>query len=178
MKYKVGMMGFDLDGTLLNSQKQISERAREVLERAAGRGIVLLPATGRPLCGLPEEIKNCSAMRYAVTANGARIVDMRTREILRERLVEAEVGEKLLHILDQYDAMREIYYDGIGYVERRDLERVEEFFPEAPMSHYIRSTRVLVDDLWDKFRKEYRAVDKVQGIFCNLEEREQALEEI
>lgn len=178
MKYKVGMMGFDLDGTLLNSKKELTERTRKALEKAAGRGIEILPVTGRPLCGLPEEIRNFPGMRYAITANGARILDIRTGEVLRERLTDAQVGERLLHIFDKYDAMREIYYDGIGYIERSALERVEHFLPGSPMVGYIRSTRVAVDNLWDKLREENRALDKVQGLFADLKEREQALAEI
>ncbi len=178
MKYKVRMMGFDLDGTLLDSQKRLTGRTEEVLKKAVSRGIELLPITGRPLCGLPEEIRNFPGMHFAITSNGARIVDMRTGEVLRERLIEAEVGEQLLHIFDKYDALREIYYDGTGYVEAGELERVEEFLPGSPMVQYICSTRVAVENLWEKFREEYRALDKIQGLFANLEEREQALEEI
>ena len=49
MKIKCRIIGFDLDGTLLNSEKHISEHTREVLTRAVEQGIWILPVTGRPL---------------------------------------------------------------------------------------------------------------------------------
>lgn len=37
MKIKCRIIGFDLDGTLLNSEKHIAEHTREVLTRAVDR---------------------------------------------------------------------------------------------------------------------------------------------
>ena len=51
------MIGFDLDGTLLTEQKELGEYTVRILERAAEEGIEILPVTGRPLCGLPEEVR-------------------------------------------------------------------------------------------------------------------------
>lgn len=56
MKIKCRIIGFDLDGTLLNSEKHIAEHTREVLTRAVEQGIWILPVTGRPLGGLPKEV--------------------------------------------------------------------------------------------------------------------------
>lgn len=55
MKHKIKMIGFDLDGTLLTDQKELGEYTVQILKRAVEEGIVILPITGRPLCGLPEE---------------------------------------------------------------------------------------------------------------------------
>jgi len=41
-------MFFDLDGTLLTSEKKVAERTKEVLARCKRRGIKLFIATGRP----------------------------------------------------------------------------------------------------------------------------------
>lgn len=38
MKIKCRIIGFDLDGTLLNSEKHIAEHTREVLTRAVEQG--------------------------------------------------------------------------------------------------------------------------------------------
>lgn len=46
----IRMIGFDLDGTLLTTDKILTERTKKALEVAADQGVVLVPATGRPLC--------------------------------------------------------------------------------------------------------------------------------
>lgn len=178
MKNKIKMIGFDLDGTLLTDQKELGEYTVQILKRAVEEGIVILPITGRPLCGLPEEVTGLTGLRYAITANGARILDLKNAAVLKEQLVSVETAEKILDILGNYDSLREIYYDGTGYAEREKLEQIDHFFEEGPMAEYVRSTRQPVENLMDKFRKESREVDKVQGVFADLGEREAALDEI
>ena len=70
MKIKCRIIGFDLDGTLLNSEKHIAEHTREVLTRAVEQGIWILPVTGRPLGGLPKDFRE-SSMRLQRTAQGS-----------------------------------------------------------------------------------------------------------
>ena len=178
MKHKIKMIGFDLDGTLLTDQKELGEYTVQILKRAVEEGIVILPITGRPLCGLPEEVTGLPGLRYAITANGARILDFKNAAVLKEQLVSVEKAEKILDILGNYDSLREIYYDGTGYAEREKLEQIDHFFEEGPMAEYVRSTRQPVENLMDKFRQESREVDKVQGVFADLGEREAALDEI
>lgn len=178
MKHKIKMIGFDLDGTLLTDQKELGEYTVQILKRAVEEGIVILPITGRPLCGLPEEVTGLPGLRYAITANGARILDFKNAAVLKEQLVSVEKAEKILDILGNYDSLREIYYDGTGYAEREKLEQIDHFFEEGPMAESVRSTRQPVENLMDKFRQESREVDKVQGVFADLGEREAALDEI
>ena len=42
----IGLIALDLDGTLLDSQKNLSERNRRALERCARMGIQIVPTTG------------------------------------------------------------------------------------------------------------------------------------
>ena len=47
----IGLIALDLDGTLLDSQKNLSERNRRALERCARMGIQIVPTTGRAVDG-------------------------------------------------------------------------------------------------------------------------------
>lgn len=178
MRYDVRLLGFDLDGTLLTTQKEFSEYTKKVLSKAVEKRIEILPVTGRPLCGLPEELVSFPGIRYAITANGARILDLQQGKALRERLVPVPIAERILHIFERYDTLREIYYDGIGYAQRDALERIGHFFPASPMAGYVTSTRLPVEDLREKFKEENRAVDKLQGVFADTRQRAMALEEL
>ena len=48
---KTGLIAFDLDGTILDSRKQISQHCIAVLERCIRQGIWVVPATGRTVDG-------------------------------------------------------------------------------------------------------------------------------
>lgn len=53
----IRLIAFDMDGTVLDEHKKILPQTKEKLECAAAQGIELVPATGRPLCGLSPEIE-------------------------------------------------------------------------------------------------------------------------
>ena len=53
---EIKLISLDLDGTLLNSKKTISERNVEALQACAEKGIEIVPTTGRTVDGIPESI--------------------------------------------------------------------------------------------------------------------------
>ena len=50
------LAALDLDGTLLNSNGEVSPCTQKVLSEASDRGVVVIPATGRPLASLPPVV--------------------------------------------------------------------------------------------------------------------------
>ena len=71
----IRMIAYDLDGTLLTEKKELTERTRVILEKAAGMGTTLVAATGRALIGIPDDVKNLSGADYFITANGAGVYE-------------------------------------------------------------------------------------------------------
>ena len=49
---RIKMIGLDLDGTLLNTKKELTEYTKEILTRAIESGVTILTATGRPYTGV------------------------------------------------------------------------------------------------------------------------------
>ena len=174
MKIKCRIIGFDLDGTLLNSEKHIAEHTREVLTRAVEQGIWILPVTGRPLGGLPKEVVEFPGVQYAITANGARIMETQTGGCLYERLVPVKTAEQIMEIFSDYDALREVYYCGKGYAEAEEFSRVGEYMRSPQMAAYVRATRTPVPDILQLIREKGQDTDKVQGVFKIDEERTEA----
>ena len=174
MKIKCRIIGFDLDGTLLNSEKHIAEHTREVLTRAVEQGIWILPVTGRPLGGLPKEVVEFPGVQYAITANGARIMETQTGGCLYERLVPVKTAEQIMEIFSDYDALREVYYGGKRYAEAEEFSRVGEYMRSPQMAAYVRATRTPVPDILQLIREKGQDTDKVQGVFKIDEERTEA----
>lgn len=52
--YMIKMVGLDMDGTLLTTDKELTEHTKKVLREAIDRGVAVVPATGRPLTGIPR----------------------------------------------------------------------------------------------------------------------------
>lgn len=177
-KRNIKMIGLDLDGTLLDSNKVFTDYSRQVIAEAIRQGVIVLPATGRPASGIPKEVMGFPGIRYALTSNGARVLDMQEEKVLYERLIPYEAGEKLLDILQKYDALLETYYGGIGYANKEDLKVVERYMPSVPMRNYILNTRRPVEDVCRMYYREGRPADKIQALFASQEERRAAFAEV
>lgn len=174
MKLNVQMIGLDLDGTLLNSQKQLTSLTADALKQAVDQGIRVVLATGRPLGGIPQELKEFPGLQYAVTANGSRIVDLVSGNTLYEKLVEAKLAKRILKLFGTYDTLREVYFDGVGYAKKEDLERITHYMEDKPMAQYIVKTRRTVEDVEGYLEQQNRGVDKVQALFRRREDKEEA----
>lgn len=178
MKIKTRMIGVDLDGTLLKSDKELATYTREILRRAIEQGILVMPSTGRPLTGVPKDLLEFPGIKYAVTANGARVIDIATGKPMVEELLPHDIASKLLDVFERYDSFREIYFDGVGYASKEALANISKYLELPPMANYIASTRVAVDDVRVKFEEEGRPVDKIQALFTSVEDRDAARAEI
>lgn len=176
--YRIRMIGLDMDGTLLTTEKELTEHTREVLREAIDRGVAVLPATGRPLAGIPEEVLKFPGVRYAVASNGARIVDLKENRVIYEDLVPYETGRRVLEICSRYDSMLEIYYDGVGYAEEEKLKHLDEYVPRLPMARYIASSRRPVADVRAMHEERKAPTDKVQALFRTTEECKKAWKEV
>lgn len=178
MEYRIKMVGLDLDGTLLTDQKKITPRTKEVISEAIKRGIIILVATGRPWMGVPEELREFPGMRYALTSNGARILDVQEGIVLEEHLLPQDSAKKVLEICGKYDTLQEIYFDGQGYAPADKMARVDRYHKNPNMWEYMRKTRIPVANVFDLLERENRGVDKVQALFADMEERRTAWSEL
>lgn len=176
---KIKMIGLDLDGTLLTDKKELTDYTRQVLARAIEKGVTVLVATGRPVTGIPEELRTFPGMRYALTSNGGRIVDQKENRVIYENALAYELGESILKIFEEYDTFKEIYFDGCGYARKDELMRVKGYLANPAMAEYILNTRRGIDNLWDKM-EEMRGhdMDKIHALFKNQDERLEAKERI
>ena len=70
----------------------------------------------RPYNGVPKELKEFEGIRYAVTSNGGRIVEIGTGEALKEILIPQDKAEEILHIFENYDTIPELHCHGQSYL--------------------------------------------------------------
>lgn len=169
---KIRMICLDLDGTLLNEQKVLTEETKQALKEAIDKGIEIVPATGRALYGIPKEIRTFPGVRYALTANGARIVEIASDKILYEKLISKNDAKKVLNIMEQYDTLREVYFCGHGYVQEDMKERLDQFYENPEMLAYVKGTRKYVTDLHALIALEERGLDKMQAVFRKARDRD------
>lgn len=92
MKYK--LLVLDLDGTLTNSQKAITEHTRNTLIEAQKRGLKIVLASGRPTYGvapLANALELNKYEGYILSYNGGEIIDWKTNEVMYKNVLDPEV---------------------------------------------------------------------------------------
>lgn len=65
----------DSDGTLRNSNLQVSERTRRIISELEDMGVAVVICTGRPRFQNRKISSSCSASKYMVSSNGADVYD-------------------------------------------------------------------------------------------------------
>ena len=124
----IRLMAFDLDGTLLNAAKELTPRNRSALERAADKGIQIVPTTGRLFQAIPEEIRAFPFLRYAITINGAAVFDTLTGDNLYRAEIPLENAIGIMSYLDQFPVIYDCYKDNGGIrTMRKPVPELKEF---------------------------------------------------
>lgn len=175
---KIKLVAVDMDGTLLNSEKHCSKRTIEALKKAQDQGVIILPATGRAINGLPQELKDLG-VRYGIFCNGATCYDRQEEKVLVANHFSVDEVITLLQLCEKYDATHDIYAGGKGYCEKRYLDHIEEYVTEKPIQKLVKNTREAIDgSLTDFIIQNNISVEKINMFFKDLEEREVARKEL
>ena len=138
---EIKLLALDLDGTLLNGEKQISPRTRAALDRVRQQGVLVVPVTGRPSQGIPQAVLDLPGLRYAVSSNGATIRDLATGQVLLEKLLPAATCLEVLDRCAQVPMLREVFRAGVGYLSRGDYETLRARYAGTSMLQYHLDTR-------------------------------------
>ena len=157
------LIALDLDGTLLNSEKVISAGNFAALSLAAEQGHVIVPATGRALRAIPEQVME--------------LFGEKGETLLRAEL-PLDTCLRLMDFAGRYDAMYDCYWNDTGWVDRAFLERVRYYNADEEVVALLRRTRAPVEDLKAFVRANGQPVQKVQLCFRDMAERETARAEI
>lgn len=144
---KIKLIAFDLDGTVLRTDKSVSRRTVEALSRAAAQGCVVLPASGRVASNIPAEVLSLPGIRFMLTSNGASVVDRETDTPVYTNLMTEEETGILLRCLYQEGCFVEAYCGGKAYSDRLALPRLHDLHPSEDFLAFLRHSQIFVDDL-------------------------------
>jgi Cof subfamily protein (haloacid dehalogenase superfamily) len=100
----VRLIASDLDGTLLRSDGGISTRTRDALARAQSAGIAIVLASARGPQGVADVADALSVGGLAICSNGAVILDLETRRVIKHRPLAADVAARVVRAIRERDA--------------------------------------------------------------------------
>ena len=98
------MIAFDMDGTLLNSKKEISEKTVAAMKRAMDHGFTVVLNTGRCMAELYKSF-DVVDIPYVNSVSGALVLDRRHNRAVFEKGLTPELAEQVLAIAAKEDVM-------------------------------------------------------------------------
>lgn len=79
------LIALDIDGTLLNSEKKVTQEVFDAIQNAKEKGVKVVLSTGRPLPGvqtLLKELKLNDEENYVVTFNGGLVQEITSQDVI------------------------------------------------------------------------------------------------
>ncbi len=165
----IKLVGIDLDGTLLNASKDVSEEDASAIEELERNGIIVTVFTGRTWNAAKEYLRFFSNDVPAVFQNGAYILTTRTQKVLRkvtlpdfkalELLRKAKERSFFTLLTVSFSSIPDMVYEGplpyrsnfFEYLRRnsyrmKDVKNVEKYVgPETNGVVWIGNVRKIMD---------------------------------
>ena len=100
------LIALDMDGTLLTSEKKISENTKKALKEAEAKGVKVVLASGRPLSGITkflEELDLLKSEDHTLSFNGGIVINNKTQNIITSTLLKGSDLKDIYKIANELD---------------------------------------------------------------------------
>ena len=174
----IRVIALDLDGTLLNSNKELSSGNLAALERAAAAGIEIVPTTGRFYGGMPKVIRDLPFVHYTITINGAETADLRTGEVIYRAELPWQQAVDIMSYLDDFPVIYDCYQGNEAFMTAAQKELIEEMASSPHYRKMLHELRQPVPELKRFLEERKMGVQKVQFFTNRPEVRLQLMEEL
>ena len=118
MQYKV--LALDLDGTLLNSKNQVSEKTKRAVWDYIDAGGTVVLASGRPTRGVwpAEDLELFQRGGYILAYNGGEIIRCETGRTVYRKDIPADLVPEIIRMVKQAGMETIAYEDGYVLLEQ------------------------------------------------------------
>lgn len=173
------LIASDLDGTLLNSQKEISDYSIEILKKAQEKGVDFAVCTGRMYGSMEYLMPKLSFSRYSINIMGAEIYDNFTRERIYFRPLEDEHTMMIAKYAVEKKVHLNIYLDNVLYTNFDDSYRAWYHKETTTLGKVIegdvlefikgkKASKLVFISEPDDALKHYKAIEEMLGGKINI----------
>jgi len=148
----------DLDGTMLNQYGIVTQRTKEVIQKAKEKGLEVIIASGRPVDSIKTIAKEIESDKYFIAGNGAIIYDLTKNEIIYENTLKKQKALDIIKICEE----NSIYYN--IYTEKEIIAKSLQ----SNVLYYYRENANKEDD--DKTH-----INIVENIYDYIENRDEKI---
>lgn len=132
----IKVIALDMDGTLLSSDHQITEKTADAIQQARNKGIKVILVTGRHHMMAYPVHAQLQLDTPIICANGAYIFDVQNQNIEHGIPLSDNHWQQLLPLIDSLQ-LSTIYHfsTGIGHQpNNQHVKRIKKLFPSLPIN--------------------------------------------
>ena len=168
----------DLDGTFVATDKSVPPLNWDILDELRHKNIEFVPCTGRSFSGLSQEILENDAVHYAVVANGASVVDVRSSQPIYSMPLAKKYITELYELVGNKDITFDLFTEGQVMSERRRYDRLDTFGVDPHNLRLIKSIRQPVDMSVPEMLEQYETIDRITIMFKDIQDKKAILDYI
>ena len=167
----------DLDGTLLNSNKEVSIKSIEILNKLIYDGVNFTVATARTPATVVDLLQDVNLKLPAVLMNGVLLYDIKEEKYINIKEIEKDTVDKVFDILNKFDKNAMVYgirnnhlwvyhkefeysWEYNFYKERADRKQ-KTFLKVENYQESIKESKIINFIVFDKY-------EKIKGIYEEL----------
>lgn len=170
------LIAFDMDGTLLNSQKKISEKSVEAINKAIEKGKIVILNTGRCPAELEEYFNVLQNIQYLNCVSGALVFDRKNNEEIYSKSLNIETVKQLLDIAAKEDVMVQLLSKD-SIVQKDKIDKMADYHIEVYKEMYKRVTKKC-ENLYLQYNENPFPIEKMNIYHTSGEARERTRKRI
>lgn len=117
------LIAVDVDGTLVNSKGEVTERTRDALIRATKAGHEVMIVSGRPCYGIRHEAKALGFDKFGgllSAYNGGMIYDFKNKKVLANHPMDIDLAREILEFSKNLNLELILAKDDYIYTDKAD----------------------------------------------------------
>lgn len=119
------LLALDMDGTLLDSRKQVLPRTAKAITALSQRGVAVAYSTGRNPVELSDYVSELPAIRYGSCISGALVYDFAKDEAIFTRAFDTELALNVLRIASEEQPMVHMLCAHASVAREADIQRMD-----------------------------------------------------
>ncbi len=159
----IKLIAFDLDGTLMTTDKRITQRTYNALKAASDQGIAIVPATGRFLRTVPQEIKDMPFVDYIISINGAYVFDVRNEKAIYRSEIPLQTSIDILSYFDSLPVAYDCYMDNDSFINSEMKDHIDEYVEDRFYLDLVWKFRNPVSELKSYLLEQKKDVQKIMA---------------
>mgnify|MGYP005756414251 FL=1 len=114
------LIAIDLDGTLLNSYGQISEKNKIALQEAQKNGSEIVLSSGRSSNSVKNLANEIGNTKYIICGNGSLIYDLQKEEIIYDKFIDKKKALQIIQICEENSIYYNVYTENMVIAKTLD----------------------------------------------------------